>query len=410
MSRPTPEQSARRLGREPKHASYGETALQSELALLDSLADQRIHKLWIASLKIGSLVGGGEIRLERAQAVLAHAGRVTLRLSPRDVEKTVAKALNKGMQSPRMAPCWGTIERANDAMLRWFDWWESLASEDFQGTKGTSLLRMLAAFAITGITVGKLDLRFSVRQAAEASGLGKGKACELLKPGGEVERRGHLKPVGRRARPGDLNFTSATTWRPILKRGFEVQNGCLVAGTKSLYPKTPLRAPDLNLFHRKPCAYRLHALLSPEEEVTVTQLATAIGFGIEAVRTNLRFLASHGLAERVDRVTWRGAGALPDRDVPAADGIDHADQKQKQFKKEREDYRRWRSLRLAYRDLPNPTTAPDHLPAGPGYNPDEPSPLFDPDTGEILSTFCDEGPPSAILEDVPSTLPLGGCT
>jgi hypothetical protein len=183
---------------------------------------------------MGSLVAADELRRERAEVVLCEAGRVALRLSAGDAAKAVRKGLEQGMKSPRPAPPWGTVHDRNDAILRWFEWYEQLAQEDFMGTKGSTLLRLFAGFTIAGINVGKVDIGWSIRQAAEGSGLSRNTVSRLLKAGGEAELSGYLMPAGRRARPGDLDSNWATIWHPIIKRPFARQYGGLLDGTKDL--------------------------------------------------------------------------------------------------------------------------------------------------------------------------------
>ena len=384
-----------RPGREPEHASYGEAALQSEVRGLDPLAGERLKQLFVASLRMGSLVAGDELRLERAEAMLTSAGRVTLKLPSREVDKAVTKGLRAGMRSPRSAPAFGTIRSRNDAILYWIQWFEHLDPAEFVGTRGSSLLRLFAGFAITGVIVGKVDIRMSVRQAVEASGLGHTKVGELMKPNGEVVRSGYLKVVGRRARPGDLDSWKATKWRPTTKGRFAVQDGCSVDGTTSLYRKTPLLSPDVNVFVRKPNAWRLHCLLRPDEEVTVAELVIATGITADTVRTNLKFLAEQGLAFRIDRTTWRGTIKSPDKKASAPDGLDHAALRRERHEAERNSYRMWRDVRRTYRDTPRGELINDSDVAGEWFDPEEEMPVFDPETGEIvvaMDTTYNNGP------------------
>ena len=266
-----------RPGREPEHASYGEAALESEVGGLDPLAGGRTRQLYVASLRMGSLVGGRELRLERAEAMLTFAGRVILALPARDVEKTVTKGLKVGMRSPRSAPAFGTIKSRNDAILYWIGWFEQLDPRDFVGTRGLkppAAVRRVRHHRGHRREGGHQDVRPA---GGGGVGVGQTKVTELMKRNGEVERSGYLKVVGRRARPGDLDSWQATTWRPTTKGRFAVQDGCLVDGTTSLYRKTPLLSPDVNVFVRKPNAWRLHCLLRPDEEVTVAELVEATG-------------------------------------------------------------------------------------------------------------------------------------
>ena len=91
-------------GREPKHISYGEAALRDEVAWLDPLANNRRSTLYVAALRCGSLVGGGELGEERALRCLTDAAVSMLMLPLSEAMKTVRKGLKKGIRSPRSAP------------------------------------------------------------------------------------------------------------------------------------------------------------------------------------------------------------------------------------------------------------------------------------------------------------------
>ena len=101
---------------------------------------------------------------------------------------------------------------------------------------------------ITGIIVGKIHIRLSIRQAAEASGLGMRKFEESFKRGGDAER--HLTAI-RRARPGDLNSHEATTWRPRTRRSLGGQSAKTRVSASVLSPKSPHTA-GLNVFTAMP--------------------------------------------------------------------------------------------------------------------------------------------------------------
>jgi hypothetical protein len=376
-----------RPGREPRHISYGDSALNREIADLDPLAGQGHHALYVASLKMGSLVAGGELFYERAEAMLTNAGRTTLGLSIGDVAKTVGKGLDKGMMSPRGAPAWKSVGSRNDGILRWFRWFEQMDPEDFRGTKGSTLLRIFAAFAIAGISIGKVDIAWSIRQAAEGSGLSRSTVHNLLKPGGRAVESGYLKPAGRRSRPGDLESTHATTWHPIIKRDFSRQYGCLVDGTQSLSRETPLRSPELNLFHGRGNGWRIHSMLTVDEEVTVAEIATATGLTPATVRSNLKFLEAQELAFRVDRWTWRATVLTPDRSAAAPDGMDYTKVKRERHDVERGQYARSLAARRTYLERVNRDDEfRSRRTKEVGWDPDEPTPIFDPTTGEILES------------------------
>lgn len=369
------------LGREPRHISYGDAAMASEIGGLDPLAGgPRIHQLYLAGLKVGSLVGGDEIRYESALATLTSAGRTVLGLSDRDVRKTVEKAIQRGMKSPRMASPWGTIRDSRDAILHWVAWWDGVTLDEFKGTKQTNLLRLLAAFALKGITVGCVDIRFSVREASELAGFSTNTVNAMLKPGGRVEASGYLKAV-KRARPGDLASTNATTWRPMAKRENSRQDVVPQLGIQ-LSRISSFASPSANVFHGRSIVWRLYSTLT-DEEVEVSPLASFLGVTKQTVRDNLHYLASHGLAERVTRTTWRGF-LVDTRDLPARDGVDHQGRRRERHQAERAHYALWVARRNEFEveRRQGTTTVPTEDAAG--HDPEEPCPIWDDETGEIV--------------------------
>lgn len=355
--------------REPKHISYGAAALKDEVARLDALAGQRQHQLYVAALRMGSLVAGDELRLGHAEAVLTDAGRHRLGLGEREVRKSVSAGLERGIRSPRTASAWGTIHDRNDAILFWSEWYQAVSqSEQFKGTRDSTLLRYFAAIYRKATTRARCrDVRFSVREASEMAGLSTNTVSTMTKAGGDVEASGWLKAVDR-VRPCDPTSRKATTWRPVIKRPFPRQDVVPALGIQ-LSRKRAFGSPSANVLHRKANAWRLWSSFLCDEEVTVPELADAMGIKPKAVRTNLKFLEANGLAERVTRTTWRGTNTDADG-LPSPDGVDYLARKRQMNAWQRALYDGWQKARAE-------SDARRH-------SGDESGPAHDIVTGEIL--------------------------
>jgi putative DNA primase/helicase len=83
---------------------YGQRALNDECGKVrEAVEGQRHNVLLNASVRIGSLIAGGEVSEQKAPERLAEAGRVC-GLGEFEIRKTITDALAKGMESPRSAP------------------------------------------------------------------------------------------------------------------------------------------------------------------------------------------------------------------------------------------------------------------------------------------------------------------
>ena len=336
---------------------------------------------------MGSLVGGDELRYERVYEALCRAGR-GLRLDESTVRKTVEWGLQHGMKNPRTAPEWRDVADANDARLRWLDWWEAIDLAAFPKSRGSTLLRVLAAVALAGMAVGKVDLSMSVRQVGEAGGMSTSTVWPLLKRGGDIERTGLLRAV-HRVKPGSPTGPKSTTWRPAVRSAQNRDNRHRpVAYASDCREKARLpSSPALDVWHRRSNAWRLTQLLDVDQETTVAALATSTGLSLVTIRRALGHLAAHGLAERVDRIHWRAALTRPNAEMPAPDGVDHAAKRRERHAQEREHYRRGLAARAAAEEERRAHLAAwrRHGPAEGWWDPDERVPLFDPETGEVVA-------------------------
>jgi DNA-binding transcriptional regulator YhcF (GntR family) len=204
------------------------------------------------------------------------------------------------------------------------------------------------------INAGKVEFGWSVRQAEADSGLGRHTVWRLMKPGGDVERRGYLKPV-RRSRPGAHHADQpdkASTWRCVARRGKARQAPSAVHSASGLSRKTASlpTSPALNLFHRQANAWHIDQRLQEGEQVTVKELVTELGVIPDTVRRALRYLESHGLARRVNRTEWEGTATRADADAPARDGVDHQAKRCERHRTERKKFKDWCAARRAARE------------------------------------------------------------
>jgi hypothetical protein len=275
--------------------------------------------------------------------------------------------------------------------------------DEFKGRKETSLLRLLAAFALKGIIVGCVDIRFSVREASEMGGFSTSTVNGMLRPRGQVEASGHLKAV-KRARPGDRTSTNATTWRPMVKRENSRQDVVPQLGIQ-LSRISSFASPSANVFHGRSIAWRLYSTLT-DEEVEVSPLASFLGVTKQTVRDNLHYLASNGLAERVTRTTWRGF-LVDTTDLPARDGMDHRGRRRERHEAERDHYALWVARRNEFEaerrcadTIPSRDTS--------AYDPDEPIPIWDDETGEIVDYVTSLTLVCAAKQNVPDRVPHSG--
>jgi len=189
---------------------------------------------------------------------------------------------------------------------------------------------------IAGVNAGKKDLGLSVREASEVSGLSSGITAAMLKSGGRAEKSGYLISV-QRSQPGDVT-RQASVFRPVIKK--DANANYILAG--ALHPAA-------NAFYNRSNAWRIHALLSADEEVTVADLETTTGLKARTVLDNLKRLAEQGLAIRVDWVTW--TGTLTDADTVAApDGIDHQVRRRERYAAEQERFRLAMEARLQHNE------------------------------------------------------------
>ena len=183
------------------------------------------------------------------------------------------------------------------------------------GPRGRTRSGCSPAFALEGMNAGKLDIRLSIRRASDVTGLGTNAVHDRMKRGGAIES--HLQVVGQRSRPGDDRCRQATTWRPKTKRVYREQDlPSAECSASRLSRKTSLVTAAPSTWHRRGNAWRIHGLLSANEDTTVTELVEVTGLSPAGVRANLKHLAERGLADRVHRTTWRGTTNTVDERAP----------------------------------------------------------------------------------------------
>jgi hypothetical protein len=383
---PTPTGSSRAYGRERQHVSYGDAALRAEVADLDPLIHDRRKTLYLAARRLGQLVAGGELERHVAAAALQSAGVAVLRLPASDVAKEVRKGLDAGARNPRTAPDWHTVRDAATAALVWLDWYTNLDQSAMPGTRGSTELTLYAGIALVGIAVGKVDLTLSIRDVHRWTGLAVSTILRLKDD--VVLATGVLRVRQGDGRPA-LDGRATTVWSPNGKRAFSRQSGAQPSGQcPSVAKKRVCLDPSLNVFANRRNARRLAELLGTDSEVTVAELVENTKLAPVTVLRNLKYLAAAGLAQRLDRTHWKATPTQPTADQEAPDGVDHRQQRQDRNERERAQFRAHRAARAAvWREGELQRKERDEwaaMTSRPGFDPDEPMPVFDELTGEVL--------------------------
>lgn len=317
--------------------AYGTGALDGELERLERTVEgHRHHDLAASARRLGQLVAGGVLHRDRVAEALVGAGRA-LGLPESDCRRAVAWGLRRGADRPRSLP--DRAERDGyDRALAWWALWDGVDQADFPGSRGSTQLRVLAAFVLAGVTARRDELSLSYRQVADRSGLALSTVTPLLARGGPLSRyvRAAHRPRPHRWQPDD--GPRSTTWRPVPQRASSVQPGHVPAPCPpGCTGNARIVDPARNAWLRRSNHWRVAGLLDSEREVTVSDLVAETGLHPATVRRILRDLAASGHAERVDRTTWRGGlpPAVSGPDV-AADGVDHLALRRERHREQRE--------------------------------------------------------------------------
>jgi hypothetical protein len=187
--------------------------------------------------------------------------------------------------------------------------------------------------------VGKVRLSLSYRQWAEAAGVSKsvvGRYSPSLTPW-----------IVRHCR-GSRATGTATVWqigRPPKRENWDSRaapDG--MASGLSQEPRLPAAGsivdPALDQYYRRSSAWVIASHLDPDGgDAKVPEFVAATGLHPSTVRANLRYLASLGLVERIDRFSWRGRREAKDANRLAALRC-YANDRRRRHSDERASYRR----------------------------------------------------------------------
>ena len=134
---------------------YGRAALAREVEALadpDFISPQR--QLFTASVKIGSLVAGGEIAHDHAIAALSAAARL-LDVSESKARRTITRGMAAGAKNPRRAPPGHRVADREEVILVVLDTYRhALATGDWRGQAGATRLCILTAFVLLAMRRG----------------------------------------------------------------------------------------------------------------------------------------------------------------------------------------------------------------------------------------------------------------
>ena len=263
-----------------------------------------------------NLIGGGELTRERVEVTLQSAARtLTVHLTERDLRRVISDGNRPAAWTSPGRPPNGASGTPTTPASAGASGGRPSTMRPSPGPRGRTRSGCSPAFALEGMNAGKLDIRLSIRRASDVTGLGTNAVHDRMKRGGAIES--HLQVVGQRSRPGDDRCRQATTWRPKTKRVYREQDlPSAECSASRLSRKTSLVTAAPSTWHRRGNAWRIHGLLSANEDTTVTELVEVTGLSPAGVRANLKHLAERGLADRVHRTTWRGTTNTVDERAP----------------------------------------------------------------------------------------------
>ncbi len=325
-------------------ARYGAVALAGEVDRVTQAGEGVRHRtLFSAACRLGELVAGGEVDETLAVSALERAAR-GVGLERSDAERHVRRGLERGARHPRKPSNTtgvGGVERA-EVLAELVSWWERASTAPRPGRRGASELRLLAGLYLLALHAGKVELDDSLRQVAEACGLGHatvGRCRSALAPWVTVVDKGN-------------RFTGARhRWRICLEAG--AQQGAQtdtgrrpsLPGKEGLYQSArppvmgTLTDPAHDHWGRWSGGWRLFCALDTEEGATASSLATRTGASPGGTRRNLARLRDAGLAVRDDDGHWR---AVLNPQVSEGEVVDWAARRRERHRRHREAYHRWR--------------------------------------------------------------------
>jgi hypothetical protein len=297
--------------------AYGERALRSEADRLrfETATGSRHNSLIRSAFKMGQLVGGGELDGERAFGVLLDAG-LALGLARGDVIRTVNRGLDAGRREPRRAsPNPKMLRSKVDAVLVALDLWDDMVQFPWQGASGARDLKLLTAFVMRSMAIGKVQFTYSVRQWAEDAGVSRALVSK---------RAMHLQPWIRRIQQGKTAFGQPAEWKlgiapkreNVDSRAYPDQVASAMSTISRFVGPGACEDPAADLYHGRPGLWRVCCLLDPDgPDFTVKALQEATGLHPSTIRSYLHQLAQWGVVERLDRTTWRALDAPVNAEV-----------------------------------------------------------------------------------------------
>lgn len=302
---PTPRQN-------PHGDPYGVAALADECTRVERAERGRQPTLHVAAFRMGQIIAAGRLNAEHAHAALVRAG-TALDLPASDVERTIRRGLERGAANPRTGLRHPNADPGHrdmaDRVVAALDMWAAAAAEPWPGTTGSAQLRLLAAWMLKYVTVGKHHLSLSHRQWAEIAGVSKatvGRHAPDLYPWLIRERRGN-------------GWTGAATVYRLGSAPTQARDPRRATGQVPPDPATvsetahALDLPDLGTLAavadpadhgpRSHNRWRILAhLAATDGTLSVPEMVTGTGLHPATIREHLRALEHEGRAEVVETV------------------------------------------------------------------------------------------------------------
>ncbi len=260
------------------------------------------HDAIAASLRAGSLVGGGELDSHHAEAVLVRAA-IAGGQPEADAHKTILWGLRTGASNPASAPSdTAFAKNRTDARTRILEAADR-ASRHRWG-RATSPRLILEAVHSKAFEVGTLDVRLSHREIAESAGLSRETVTRQLR---------QLEGSWLRVVPG--KFGALRDNRSVFRIlpgpadaqvANDHQSECIGVGLRQTGARLQLaRDRSHDRWSRATNDHDVFtALLEADTEVTFGELCASLPVSRSTVSRALQHLQRDGLIERHDRA-WR---------------------------------------------------------------------------------------------------------
>jgi hypothetical protein len=322
---------------------YGRAAMERDLAKLTHTATGRHTTLFHIAANAGSLAAGGEIEIESALAALEITARL-VGMPEAELRRTISDGVSRGVESPRRAPTDSTmIASANDARVEVVEWWERVCADDWSDRRGATTLKILGGFYQLATTAGKVRLRQSYREIAEAAGVSVGTVAKhearwsrYVAVVHKGSRTGKAPRDGRAANPTNRSvFQLLTTARKGIRPEATVtaEAGLFPDRALSIPSAVALADPACDVWQHWAAGWRLWCALDDCETATAKQLAETTGRSVVSIRRTLNRLAEWQLASRDGDGGWRRLDVAPPTTV-----VPHRDRRRERHRAEREQF------------------------------------------------------------------------